>query len=72
MNGKWISVFDHLPEIGKCVIAYDPELWQLNGHGTDNVGVRFPDGDWCVGGSCATPTHWMPFPDRPMENTDGI
>ena len=77
MAGKWISCDDYLPEIGKCVIAFDPELWRetcagewWSGGADCNAGEWWGDG-WRVAGGRANVTHWMPFPNRPNGGRDG-
>ena len=74
MTGEWISVEDYLPEIGKCVIAFDPELWTEIGRGFEGAGQNAGEwwGDyWRIEGGEANVTHWMPFPKPPEEATDG-
>ena len=71
MTGEWILVDDYLPEIGKCVIAFDNDLWTIGGGGSgcdagNNAGEWWGD-CWRIAGSEANVTHWMPFPDRPAE-----
>lgn len=71
MSCEWISVDDYLPEIGKCVIAYDPDLWSKSSSGMfagadNNVGEWYGF-YWRVAGSPANVTHWMPFPPSPTE-----
>jgi len=75
MTGEWISVEDYLPEIGKCVIAFDPELWTESGSGVylsagNNAGEWWGD-CWRIEGGEANVTHWMPFPKPPEEAKDG-
>jgi hypothetical protein len=74
MAGEWISCSDCLPEIGKCVIAFDPDLWRVTGqgfHGAElNVGEWWGD-HWMVAGGEANVTHWMPFPKKPDEAAHG-
>lgn len=68
MAGEWISCDDYLPQVGKCVIAFDPELWAEYGEGFSgsdrNAGEWWGDG-WSVAGQPANVTHWMPFPHPP-------
>lgn len=33
--------------------------------------ARFYRGHWRTGGGVVEPTHWLPLPDPPKENTDG-
>jgi hypothetical protein len=74
MAGKWIPCDERLPEIGKCVIAFDPELWCECGEGFNGAGSNGGEwwGDrWIVSGGTANVTHWMPFPSPPTGGTDG-
>ena len=67
---EWISVKERLPEIGrKCLIANREIVVR---------GWLRPDGVWKTGVSSDevwskfslhTPTHWMPLPEPPKEET---
>jgi hypothetical protein len=74
MASEWISCDDYLPEIGKCVIAFDPVMWTENGEGflgaDCNVGEWWGD-EWRVAGGAANVTHWMPFPNLPAGGRNG-
>ena len=75
MAGKWISCDDYLPQVGKCVIAFDPEVWRETAGGffggaDSNAGEWWGDG-WRVAGHPANVTHWMPFPYPPTGGQDG-
>jgi hypothetical protein len=75
MAGEWISVDDYLPEIGKCVIAFDPELSRESAkgffYGADHNVGEFWGGQWRVAGGPANVTHWMPFPQSPKGGANG-
>lgn len=68
MAGEWISCDEYLPKIGKCVIAYDPDLYCETAEGftgaESNAGEWWGD-HWRVAGGDANVTYWMPFPRSP-------
>jgi hypothetical protein len=75
MAGEWIACEDYLPQVGKCVIAFDPEVWRETGScmsGADsNAGEWWGNDGWRVAGQPANVTHWMPFPHPPTGGQDG-
>ena len=75
MAKEWIAVSDYLPEVGKSVIAFDPNLWcekatSFLDDASNNAGY-WTGACWVVGGGEANVTHWMPFPAKPTEGKDG-
>lgn len=75
MSREWILASDYLPEIGKSVIAFDPDMWSENAtsfcDGPENNGGYWTGEVWMVGGGEANVTHWMPFPKKPTEHPHG-
>lgn len=60
---KWISVKDRLPDMGvKCVIYRDGKM---------SVARHIANNDWITQAFFTYPTHWMPLPEPPKEETDG-
>lgn len=69
-NGReWVSVVDELPDIGVSVLLYAPEYIVSEGLLATNEGG---EGEWQwsdgAAGECE-PTHWMPLPPDPTEQT---
>ena len=63
---RWIPVVERLPEQFKPVLVY----YNRNGCRGAGVAEYYHDGDTKVWRGCGfIPTHWMPIPEPPKEET---